>query len=223
MLALLLAGLAALPLQLEEMSDVDPAEEPKLLEALAQVLGDRVGEVVTVIDCRSATCAPRDATANTERIHVLVFGGPTRISISAERLGRGRALRASQFVPSDASDRRPLLERLARELFPNVTERSGSAEPELIPVQRAELESGRSGPRALTVVSLIVSGAALAGSLTFGLLARGDQSELSSKQVYDDEVPGLQDSAARNTTIALTLLGVGVGAGVVALIAEAVD
>lgn len=219
----MLLSLAALPVQIEEISDVEPDLEARLLSQLGAALQARTGEEARVVDCRMVSCEPRDATAETERVHVLVFGGPTRISFSAERLGRGRALRASQFVQSDGSDPRPALEALARELFPDVTERRASLGPEVLPVQQTGVEPSRGGPSALTVGGLIVSGVALAGSLTFGLMARSAQSELDAKQVYDDEVPGLQSASARNTSIALTLLGVGVAAGVVAILAEALD
>lgn len=220
---MVLLGLAALPIQIEEVSDVEPALEARLLAELVSALESRTGEAPTLLDCREVLCEPRDATASTERVHVLLFGGPTRTSVSAERLGRGRSLRATQFVPNDGSEPGLALAALARELFPDVTERRDYAGPEVIPVQETKLEPERGGLRALTVGSLIVSGAALAGSVTFGLLARGAQSELDAKRVYDDEVPGLQSAAARNTGVALTLLGVGVAAGLVAILSEALD
>lgn len=223
MLVLLTLAFAALPVQIEEISDVEPAVEAILFDDLARALTHRTGEAVQILDCRSKECAQKDAAGDTERLHVLIFGGPTRISVSGERVGRGRALRASSFIPNDSPDRRQLLERWAAELYPDLSATARGAAPEVIAVAQSNDDGGRSGPRALTVGSLIVSGLALAGAVTFGIMARSAQSDLADKPVYDDEVRGLESDIGRNTGIALGLLGGGVAAGIVAIVAEAID
>lgn len=225
MLVLWLTALGALPappsIQLEEIADVPADVEAGLLEDLRQAVSNRVQAEASLRDCRTAGCQPKDATREDEILHVLIFGGPTRISMTAERLGRGRSVRASQFIPVDAPNRRALLETFARELFPDVAAVDLNKPPELLAVSRTDVLEEDAGVSALTVGSLIVSGVAFAGAVTFGILAHRSQDALSDKTVYDDEVPGLDTAIRRDSSIALGALGVGLAAGLVAVISEA--